>query len=313
MTEFGLIDHIRELCRVLPVNGFEGIGDDCATLPIGDGEALVFTTDMLIEEVHFLRAATSAAELGAKALAVNLSDVAAMGARPVATLLSLALPREIMDSPWIEEFMCGYRDLSQRYHTALIGGDTTASTTGIAINVTAIGRISEQQLKHRADAQVGDIIFVGGSLGESGAGLRDILAGHYDTPFAAIHRNPTPQVEEGIWLGQRREVHAMMDISDGVASDLCHIMERSAVGAEVNTENIPTTVDLETALCGGEDYKLLFTADATQLTTLCADFAAHFGTTIYPIGRITAPCNGKICWLKNGTPMTTDWHGFRHY
>ena len=125
MTEFGLIDRIRDLTAALPSNGFEGIGDDCAVLPLGNGESLVFTSDLLVEEVHFLRRATSARELGGKALAVNLSDVAAMGARPVATLLSLALPPETMEG-WAEAFAEGYRDLAARYGVALVGGDTTA-------------------------------------------------------------------------------------------------------------------------------------------------------------------------------------------
>ena len=120
MTEFGLIDRIRDLTAALPSNGFEGIGDDCAVLPLGNGESLVFTSDLLVEEVHFLRRATSARELGGKALAVNLSDVAAMGARPVATLLSLALPPETMEG-WAEAFAEGYRDLAARYGVALVG------------------------------------------------------------------------------------------------------------------------------------------------------------------------------------------------
>lgn len=310
MTEFGLIEQIRTLCASLPDNGFEGIGDDCAVLPIGGGESLVFTTDMLCEGVHFLRDAATPAELGGKSLAVNLSDVASMGAKPVATLLSLSLPPDAI-GPWIEGFMLGYRDLSARYGTALVGGDTTASKGGITISVTAIGRVKDAHIKRRSDARTGDVIFVGGPLGESGAGLRDLLAGHYDTPQAHTHHNPVPQVEQGIWLGTRTEVHAMMDISDGIASDLRHIMSRSNVGAEIDLERIPTSVDLETALCGGEDYKLLFTVDSAAAETLTADFRTRFGTEIYPIGRITAA--QKLLWLDHGAPSDTDRQGFRHY
>ena len=138
MTEFGFIDHIKELFAALPDNGFEGIGDDCAVLPVGEGESLVFTTDMLAEGVHFLRPATSPRELGRKSLAVNLSDVASMGARPVATLLSLSLPADTAGT-WAEEFMLGYRELSEEFGVTLAGGDTTRSAAGITINVTAIG------------------------------------------------------------------------------------------------------------------------------------------------------------------------------
>lgn len=310
MTEFGLIDHIRELFASLPANGFEGIGDDCAVLPLSGGESLLFTSDLLAEGVHFLRAATSARELGGKALAVNLSDIAAMGARPVATLLSLALPPEATDA-WAEEFLEGYRALSARYGVPLVGGDTTASQSGIVVNVTAIGRTANEHIKRRGDARPGDTILTGGMLGESAAGLRDILDGRCDTALADVHRNPVPQVEEGIWLGGRCEVHAMMDLSDGLASDIRHILERSGAGAEIELERIPTPVDAKTAVCGGEDYKLLLTADSPQVGSLCADFRERFGTELYPVGRITTMPG--LVWLRDGVPQPLDWQGFRHY
>ena len=312
MTEFGFIDQIRRLFAALPDNGFEGIGDDCAVLPLTDGEALVFTSDLLTEGVHFLRSATTARELGSKSLAVNLSDVAAMGVRPVATLLSIALPRDAAGS-WALEFMEGYRALSAGYGTPLVGGDTTRSESGITINVTAIGRGAAPCLKRRRDALAGDTVFVAGELGASGTGLQDILAGRPDTPLAAVHRNPQPQVDEGIWLGGRAEVHAMMDLSDGLASDLGHILELSHTGAEIDLERIPVAAgsDLRTAACGGEDYKLLFTAAPEAAERLAAEFQAQFGIPLHPIGRITP--DGGLTWLRNGRPEALDWHGFSHY
>lgn len=312
MTEFGFIDSIRALCADLPQNGFEGIGDDCAVLPAGGGESLVFTADLLTEGVHFLRGATTPEELGGKALAVNLSDVAAMGARPVATLLSLALPADATDA-WAARFMEGYHALSARYGVALIGGDTTRSESGIAINVTAIGRAADTHLKRRSAARPGDTLFVAGALGASGAGLRDILAGRCDTPLAALHRNPLPQVEEGIWLGGRPEVHAMMDLSDGLASDVRHIMEQSGVGAVLDLERIPVAegADLRTAACGGEDYKLLFTAAADGAERLAAEWLARFGTPLCPVGRIES--GDRLRWLRGGQEETLDWRGFTHY
>ena len=289
MTEFGFIDRIKDLFATLPDNGFEGIGDDCAILPVGGGESLVFTTDMLAEGVHFLRAATSSRELGRKSLAVNLSDVASMGARPVATLLSLSLPDDATGT-WAEEFMQGYRELSQEFGVTLAGGDTTRSAAGITINVTAIGRAADTHIKRRSGARPGDVIFTAGALGASGTGLRDILAGRYDTPAAAVHRNPRPQVAEGVWLGQRHEVHAMMDISDGLASDIRHIMERSGVGAAIDTERIPAAADAE---------------------RLAADFLARFGAPLHPVGRITD--GRELEWFENGTLRPLDWHGFTHY
>lgn len=311
MTEFGFIDHIRRRFADLPDQGFEGIGDDCAVLPLG-GEALVFTSDLLTEGVHFLRHATSARELGGKSLAVNLSDVAAMGARPVATLLSIALPPDAAGA-WAEEFMEGYRELSARFGTPLVGGDTTRSESGVTINVTAIGRSPLTHLKRRRDARPGDALFVAGELGASGAGLRDLLAGHPDTPSARVHRNPLPQVDEGIWLGGRPEVHAMMDLSDGLASDLRHILDESDCGAEVELERIPVAAgaDLRTAACGGEDYKLLFTAAPTATRQLEEEFLARFGTPLHRIGRITE--RAGLTWLQAGSPVQLDWQGFTHY
>ena len=312
MTEFGFIDKICARFAELPLNGFEGIGDDCAVLPVADGDALLFTADLLNEGVHFLRRATSAHELGGKALAVNLSDIAAMGGRPVATLLSLALPPDAGET-WAEEFMEGYRALSERYGVALVGGDTTRSGQGITINVTAIGRAPLSCIKRRSAARPGDVLFTTGALGASGAGLRDLLAGRLDTPAAVEHRNPRPQVEEGLWLGMRREVHAMMDLSDGLASDLRHILARSGVGAEVLLERVPVAEgsDLQTAACGGEDYKLLLTADAEGAGQLADEFLKRFGSPLHPLGRITD--TRELVWLQNGNPVPLDWHGFTHY
>ena len=228
-TEFGLIGRLADWCRTLPANGFEGIGDDCAVLPVGGDEALVFTADLLIEDVHFLRRAASPEELARKALHVNLSDVAAMGAHPVATLLSLALPADTVRSDWAERFARGYAEASAEAGVNLIGGDTTASPSGVSINVTAIGRAPFACLKRRDAARPGDVVLAAGELGASAAGLRDLLAGRYDTPLACLHKRPEAQVAEGEWLGRRGEVHAMMDLSDGLASDLVHILERSGV------------------------------------------------------------------------------------
>ncbi len=309
MTEFGLIDQIKALFSALPSHNFEGIGDDCAVLPLGD-EALVFTSDMLIEDIHFLRSSTSAYDLGYKSLAVNLSDVASMGVRPVASLLSLSVPKELM-SEFIEEFMEGYHALSKKYGVALIGGDTTASKGSLGINVTAIGRGELKNLKRRCSAKVGDVILVNDSLGESAAGLKEIFESRTDSPLAQIHKRPEPQVDQGEWLGLRSEVHAMMDISDGVASDLRHILKLSGVGAQIELNDIPTSVNLHSALCGGEDYKLLFTALADKVEELKAAYFEKFNSPLYQIGTIIE--GDMIEWLKDGETQEIDMMGFRHY
>lgn len=319
MGEFEFIESIRRSFEGIGDGEIVGIGDDCAVMQSIDGESIVVTTDMLVEGVHFLLEGGSARELGAKALAVNLSDVAAMGARPVASFLSIALPARCRGE-WADEFMEGYRQMSEHHGVKLAGGDTTGSISGLAINVTAIGRAQTERLKFRSAARVGDIIAVNGQLGESAAGLRDILAGRTDTALAAIHRSPTPQVAEGQWLGQRNEVHAMMDLSDGLASDLTHILRASRVGAEVDLEAIPTPVDLQSAVAGGEDYKLLLTVASESFIGLARAYEAHFGAPLYPIGRIVeaqiqkiVEAPNKIIWLENGTPTERDWRGFVHF
>lgn len=312
MSEFGFIESVCRAFAVIPDNGFEGIGDDCAVYPIDDSESLLFTADMLGEGVHFLRHAASPYEIGAKSLMVNLSDIAAMGGKPVATLLSLGVTADAAGE-WAQEFMRGYRDVSERFGVALIGGDTTLAEERISVNVTAIGRIQTHNIKRRSDALAGDIVMVGGRLGASAAGLRDILAGNLSTSEAVAHRNPQAQVAEGQWLGGQECVHAMMDISDGTASDLVHILEASGVGAEVETDLVPTDTTLENALCGGEDYKLLFTVAPEYADDLAERFRREFGSEIYPIGRIVPLPVHEIVWLKSGSRITPDWHGFTHF
>ncbi len=307
MTEFGFIDKLAAMFgSVGAQNGFEGIGDDCSVMPLGGGDALVFTADMLVEGVHFLRAATSAYDLGRKSLAVNLSDVAAMGAKPVATLCSLSVPKDLMGE-WLEEFMRGYRDLSAEHGVALVGGDTTGSESGsFVVNVTAIGRGAVANLKRRSTAKVGDTIYVTGRIGGSGAGLQDILAGQFETELAMLHKRPTARVVEGQWLGEQAEVHAMMDISDGVGSDLRHILTLSGVGARVETSAVPICcgATLEQALSSGEDYELLFTAAPSFDPSTCP-----FDVTA--IGEVVS--GSTLEWLSNGTPSALDFKGFRHY
>ncbi len=309
MTEFGLIDKIKEMFSMLDHHSFEGIGDDCSVLAMGD-EALVFTSDMLVEDIHFLREGISPFDLGYKSLAVNLSDVAAMGVRPVATLLSVAIPKEITGD-YIEEFIAGYHALSSKYNVALVGGDTTASKGAFCINITAIGRGPITNLKRRGSAKVGDLIVVNGSLGESGAGLKDILEGKTNTPLAKIHCRPEPQVAEGEWLGKQKQVHAMMDISDGVASDLRHIMSLSGVGARVDVDMVPTSVDIRDALTAGEDYKLLLTVCADEWPKLDDAYFAQFGERLHVIGRIEE--GDALQWYDNNKELNDDFIGFRHY
>lgn len=268
------------------------------------------TTDMLVEDIHFLRGASSAEEVGEKSLMVNISDVAAMGAKPVATLLSIALP-ESAQGEWAEEFMHGYYEASKREGVALVGGDTTAAKDKIAINVVAIGRAPMTNIKRRSEAKVGDAICVTGKLGISSKGLVDIMFGDLNTAAAKAHRRAQARTAEGQWLGTRSEVHAMMDISDGIASDIKHIMELSGVGARINMELIPTDYDIRYATTGGEDYELLLTVDDNKYNEVAEALFNATGTTLTKIGEITA--GSEVEWLDNGKPTDIEMRGFTHF
>ena len=314
--EFDFIGDIREMFARLPKNGFEGIGDDCAVLPIGD-EALVFTSDMLNEGIHFLTDKSTAFQIGYKSLMVNISDVAAMGAKPVATLLSLALP-EGMFGEWSKEFMCGYHKASKKYGVKLVGGDTTKSEAGVCISVTAIGRAPLANIKRRSAAKVGDVVMVSGKLGASAAGLRDVLAGKLKTRNAKIHLMPEAQVFEGEWLGRQECVHAMCDVSDGVASDLQHILDESKKSAIVSELPIAKGSTWNDAFSGGEDYKLLLTVDRRKADELSQQFESEFGRPLYKIGRIVKP-NYDVydmgVELENGDIVSSSagWGGYHHF
>lgn len=310
LGEFGLIGWIREQFAAIPTHGCEGIGDDCAVLPFNEHESLVVTTDLLVEDIHFLRTKTPPKDLGYKSLAVNLSDVAAMGATPIASFLSIALPQNC-SAEWIETFMEGYRELSAQFGVPLLGGDTTSSKDRITISVTAMGKVTTSCIKRRGDAQVDDVIFVTGELGASAQGLQDLLAEKTDSSFISLHNCPKPFIKEGIWLSKKTSVHAMMDVSDGIASDLGHILRASGCGAEVSVDMIPTNTSVELAVTGGEDYCLLFTANATDALVLQQEYLKTFGTPLYPIGKISA--GDQIIWKDHGNVIYPQWKGFTHF
>lgn len=308
-SEFSFIGDIATMFGALPHHGFEPIGDDCTVLDMGD-DALVISTDMLVEDVHFLRSASSAEEVGYKSLMVNLSDIAAMGATPIATLLSLSLS-EATQGEWAEGFMRGFHEGCAKYSVALVGGDTTASRDRVCINVVAIGRAPKSNIKRRSAAKVGDVICVTGKLGISSKGLVDIMFGDLHTAAAKAHRRAQARIEEGKYLGGNDGVHAMMDISDGIASDIKHIMELSGVGAEVDTTLIPTDYDIRYATTGGEDYELLLTVDKDSFEEIAQELLATTGTELTAIGRIVE--GDTLAWLEAGKPTELELRGFTHF
>ena len=313
--EFGFIDMIRQRFDV-PV-GMMGIGDDCAVIPAGKSE-FIYSTDMLMEGVHFLRDVASPEDIGWKSLAVNLSDIAAMGGTPAATFLSIALPKDVQGE-WAERFIEGYAELSKRINVPLLGGDTTSSLRDIAINGGVLGRVPPGKSVKRSGASVGHGIYVTGNLGDSAGGLQAILNNWDKTQevesLIQSHIKPMPRIEEGQALMNTELIGAMMDISDGIASDLRHIMKASGVGAEVHLDRIPMSYNLKwacekygknayaLAAGGGEDYELLFTAPA--------DIEDLVDFPIYRIGEVV-PGNSLI-WMENGCPVDFDIKGFSHF
>ncbi len=327
LGEFGFISRIAGNFDPLVKDNTLGIGDDCSVIRINNDESILVTTDMLVEDVHFLLESISPVQLGYKSLAVNLSDIAAMGGRPIGSFISLSLPKDVEVS-WIDDFYKGYRELSEKYTCPLLGGDTTGSTGKICINVTVIGKSQNSNIKYRSGAKPGDYICVSDYLGDSAAGL-DIIMDN-DQQLSSIHQYlvnrhlmPEPFIREGRFLSDFKSVNSMMDISDGIASDLEHITSRSKAGAEIYLEKIPMTEQLkihceinninplQKALNGGEDYCLLMTISANEIDIVKTEYKKKFDKELYVIGKIND--SGKVRYISDDGTENMNYRGFDHF
>ena len=308
MSEFELIQRYFERA---PKRALLGVGDDCALLRPDAGLDLAVTTDMLVEGRHFLPDAEPRA-LGHKALAVNLSDLAAMGATPRWATLALALPA--VEEAWLAEFSAGLFALAERYHLDLVGGDTTRGALR-TISITAMGEVPPGLALERAGAQPGDDIWVSGELGGAALGLA-----HPEIADAARRLNaPEPRVELGERL--RRLAHSAIDVSDGLAGDLAHILRRSGVAAKVHYDLIPRprafaalkNVELEErcVLSGGDDYELLFTAPSEHRVEL-ESLGRELGLALTRIGAIHAGEPRLLILDASGKPLEHRG-GFDHF
>ena len=319
MGEFDLIKRYF-LRKSLQNDVILSVGDDCAITSIPTGYQLAITTDTLVEGTHFLPS-ISPADLAYKSVAVNLSDLAAMGATPAWMSLALTLP-EIKEE-WLAEFSQSLFAILDRYGVSLIGGDTTKGS--LSITLTAQGFLPENQGLFRHQAKVGDWIFVSGFLGDSAAGLDLLLQNRKienesDRYFIQRHLRPTPRVELGLAL--RSFSCCALDISDGLLADLEHILERSQVGAEIYLENLPISRHLCTqyeqtqaekfALTGGEDYELCFTVSEEKREEMEQVLRSQ-GIKVTCIGKILPQTSG-LNLLKNGEKVTLPEHcGFDHF
>ena len=303
-----------------------GVGDDCALLAPAPGMQLAVSSDMLVEGRHFF-ADVDPETLGHKALAVNLSDLAACGARPLAFTLALALP--CVDEAWLQGFANGLFALADQHGCELVGGDTTAGPLNIC--VTIFGEVPAGQALLRGGARAGDDIWVSGRPGEARLAL-DALRGQMDLPAATLARlrarleRPTPRVALGLAL--RGLASSAIDVSDGLLGDLGHVLKSSRVGAEIDVhittdllasgalqESAKGIFDAETmmpcALAGGDDYELVFTAPAARRTAVQAASSAS-GTQVTRIGRIT-PAPGLRLLDRTGQPLPGRFASFDHF
>jgi len=308
----------------------KGIGDDCAVLKKDGDNCSLLSTDTLVEGVHFDLAWHPPYLLGRKCASVNLSDIAAMGGQPRSCLLSIGFSGSVPS--WFDDFMSGFISLLNEYDTLLVGGDTVKSRKGLIVSVTVMGEGSREQICYRFGAKSGDLIWVSGPLGNAAAGLELCRRGQYKPdqisgkwqPLFKAHLDPEAQIDLGRILSSSGLVHAMMDISDGLATDLAHLCSENGVGAEIQQDHLPVSVPLESAatelgadvldwvLRGGEDYQLLFTTKASDEQKLLQLVSDKFGREIFCLGRIV---EDQGVFLSNGDAEHKEisYQGYDHF
>jgi thiamine-monophosphate kinase len=305
LGEFGVIDILSRDLHPRHSWVKTGIGDDCAVLDIGGGQCLLVTTDMLIERVHFLPQKITPYQLGWKALAVNISDITAMGGEPKAAFLAIGLLPE-MDEKYVRQLKRGLRACANEFQVDLVGGDTVTAPTDVTLCLTVLGTAPANQVVRRAGAKPGDIIWLGGIVGDSAAGLYLLGKKSRNLPESTrkkllrAHLEPRPQVKLGRWLAKNSFATAMIDVSDGVLQDLWHICTQSGVGADVDADKLPLSRAArqlaslagndarELALSGGEDYVLLFCTSPEKHKEVLAGCPGLAKQKPIEIGRITA-------------------------
>ena len=305
-----------------------GIGDDCALLTPRRGEELAVTTDLSIDGRHFHLNWHQPEAIGHRVLARGLSDLAAMGARPVAAFLSLGLPRSLTKAAgrrraWVERFLDGFLALAEACNTPMAGGDLAESTLAVA-DIVLVGAVPRGRALLRSGAKPGDLLYVTGALGGAAAGLAclaELVSPVRSNPpripkrmkeLLAPHLYPQPRITQGLWLLRHGLASAALDLSDGLSSDLAHLCEESGVVAEVDAAVLPIhpAATLEQALHGGEDYELLFTAPPTAHLPL-----AIASVPVTRIGRILKPRAGRptIALFSPQGAQPLEPHGWEHF
>lgn len=298
-----------------------GIGDDCAVQRVAHGLDLLVTTDFTLEGIHFRREWHPAEVVGRRCIVRGLSDIAAMGGDPATVFLSLALPRKLPQR-WVDGFMNGLLQTAAEFNVVLAGGDIAESPAGVCADIVVTGYVPRGRAILRSGARVGDDIFVTGSLGGSAAALREFREGRkprlhdFERHFA-----PVPRIGIGRFLREKQIASSMIDLSDGLSTDLAHICEESGVGAEIAAGAIPraqvgrkkSLVPVELALHGGEDYELLFTSRPTLARARKRVPTRIAGVPITRIGRITREKNLMLIDEKESQHrlQAKGWEHFR--
>jgi thiamine-monophosphate kinase len=296
------------------LDGGIGIGDDCAVLRIPRGHEALVTTDFSLENVHFRRAWHPPESVGHRCLARGLSDIAAMGGEPLAAFLSLALPKSLPQG-WVDRFFRGLLNLAAKFKVGLAGGDTAESPGGILADIMVLGSVPKGKAILRSGARPGDGIYMTGELGASAAALALLSRRKKLRPADyPCHFFPAPRLAVGRFLGRNRMPSAMIDISDGLSTDLGHVCEESGVGAEIEAAAIPVAVigsparkvDLGFSLHGGEDYELLFTVPSGKRVP-----SRIAGIAVWRIGQIT---RGRGTFLRSdGVKRELPARGWEHF
>jgi thiamine-monophosphate kinase len=330
LGEFGLI---RRISSLLPQPGPEvimGIGDDVAVVRRSGENAWLATCDVQVEGTHFIRNAVSPRNLGRKALAVNLSDIASAGGVPRYALVSLGLPPGL-DVGFIDGLYGGFREEGAAFGVDVVGGNISRSRLGMFIDVFLLGETAKQNILMRSGAAVGDLIMVTGSLGDAAAGVALLLEPKlkaedgYESKAFQRRDTPTPRVREGALIGTLRMATSMTDVSDGLAGDLRHICEKSGVSARLNAEKLPVHPanralsraargdEWHFALHGGEDYELLFTAPPEKAERLAELVRSETGTPVTIIGEIIEAAAPAELVLPGGGAVPLEESGWNHF
>lgn len=321
LGEFGLIDRMAALVK--PRAGVSlGIGDDAAVLVPGSGLVSLVTADMLVEGIHFSLDWSDPFRLGRKSLAVNLSDIAAMGGVPRFALLSLAIPAST-PVEFMDRFIAGFLEQAEQFGVSLVGGDTCASASGLVVSVTLLGEQSPAWVVTRGAACPGDLVCITGTVGDAAVGLELLKGGRRDGESIRRHLDPEPRVALGRALAEAALPTAMIDVSDGLAADLGHILSRSGRGGRLDLDKLPLSPSFledcgtvaadpfTLALGGGEDYELLFTLPEAKCAAAFA-LGNRCGVAVTVIGSVTAG-SGLVLTRGDGQEYCPASSGYNHF